>query len=150
VVFSELAIKYQLGKLRKGADLVSDGRIEREGFQFVPISAEHGIRSGRLTGRHKDPLDRRLAAQAQSENGAIISSEAVWVAYGVRRFRQQSLRLSACKAKTRRRKPAQHNASKIALPKMVDGDTQRDEHIRAGITDHRGAGNGYIREGREL
>ncbi len=44
----ELAIKYQLGKLRKVGDLVSDftGRVEREGFQLLPISAEHGIRAG--------------------------------------------------------------------------------------------------------
>ena len=84
----ELAIKYQLGKLRKVADLVSDfsGRIEREGFQLLPISAVHGIRAGLLPGRHKDPFDRMLIAQAQSEDVPIISNEAVFEAYGVRRL----------------------------------------------------------------
>ncbi len=84
----ELAIKYKLGKLRKVADLVSDfsGRIEQEGFQSLPISAEHGIRAGLLPGRHKDPFDRMLIAQAQSEDVPILSNEAVFEAFGVRRL----------------------------------------------------------------
>jgi PIN domain nuclease of toxin-antitoxin system len=84
----EHAIKYQSGELRKAADLVSDssGRIGREGFQLVPISAEHGIRPGLLPGPHKDPFDRMLIAQSQSENMPIISNEAVFEAYGVRRL----------------------------------------------------------------
>jgi PIN domain nuclease of toxin-antitoxin system len=84
----ELAIKYQQGKLRKVADLVSNfsGRIDREGFQLLPISAEHGIRAGLLPGPHKDPFDRMLIAQSQAENMPIISNEAVFEAYGVRRL----------------------------------------------------------------
>ena len=84
----ELAIKYQQGKLRKAADLVSDfsGRIGREGFQLLPISAEHGIRAGLLPGTHKDPFDRMLIAQSQAENMPIISNEVVFETYGVRRL----------------------------------------------------------------
>jgi PIN domain nuclease of toxin-antitoxin system len=84
----ELAIKYRLGKLRKVADLVSDfsGRIECEGFQMLSISAEHGIRAGMLPGLHKDPFDRMLIAQAQAENVPIVSNEAVFEAYAVRRL----------------------------------------------------------------
>ncbi|HLJ24055.1 MAG TPA: type II toxin-antitoxin system VapC family toxin [Candidatus Acidoferrales bacterium] len=84
----ELAIKHQSGKLRKVADLVSDfsGRIEREGFQVLPISAEHGIRAGLLPGLHKDPFDRMLIAQAQAEDAAIISNETVFDHYGIRRL----------------------------------------------------------------
>ena len=84
----EIAIKHQLGKLRKVGDLVSDfsGRIESEGFQLLPISAEHGIRAGLLPGVHRDPFDRMLIAQAQAENVPIVSNEAVFEAYGVRRL----------------------------------------------------------------
>jgi PIN domain nuclease of toxin-antitoxin system len=84
----ELAIKHQSGKLRKAADLVSNfsGRIEREGFQLLPISAEHGIRAGLLPGLHKDPFDRMLIAQAQAEDVAIISNETAFDHYGVRRL----------------------------------------------------------------
>lgn len=86
----ELAIKFQLGKLRKAADLVSDfsGRIEREGFELLPISAEHGIRAGLLPGLHKDPFDRMLIAQCQAEDIPIITNEAMFQSYGVRRLWQ--------------------------------------------------------------
>ena len=84
----EIAIKYQHGKLRRVADLISDfsGRIEREGFPLLPISAEHGIRAGLLPGPHKDPFDRMLIAQSQAENMPIISNETVFDGYGVRRL----------------------------------------------------------------
>jgi PIN domain nuclease of toxin-antitoxin system len=77
-----------MGKLRKAADLVSDfsGRMEREGFHVLPISAEHGIRAGLLPGPHKDPFDRMLIAQSQAENIPIVSNELVFEAYGVRRL----------------------------------------------------------------
>jgi PIN domain nuclease of toxin-antitoxin system len=54
----ELAIKYQQGKLGKAANIVSDFsiRIDREGFH------------------------------SQAENMPIISNEAVFEAYGVRRL----------------------------------------------------------------
>src|SRR5580704_5894539 len=82
----ELAIKYKLGKFHKVGDLVSDfsGRIDREGFQLLPISAEHGIRAGLLPGPHKDPFDRMLIAQSQAENIPIISNETSFDSYGVR------------------------------------------------------------------
>jgi len=84
----EMAIKYQLGKFHKVADLVSDfsGRIDREGFQLLSISPEHGIRAGLLPGIHKDPFDRMLIAQSQAENVPIISNETVFDAYGIRRL----------------------------------------------------------------
>ncbi|HEX4642845.1 MAG TPA: type II toxin-antitoxin system VapC family toxin [Candidatus Acidoferrales bacterium] len=83
----EIAIKYQLGKLRKAGDLISDfsGRIQRDGFQLLPISAEHAIRAGLLPGLHKDPFNRMLIAQAQAENLPVISNDGVFETYGVRR-----------------------------------------------------------------
>ena len=84
----EIAIKYRQGKLRKAADLVSNfsSRIEGEGFQLLPISAEHGIRAGLLPGPHKDPFDRMLIAQSHAENVPIVSNEVVFETYGVRRL----------------------------------------------------------------
>ena len=84
----ELAIKFRAGKLPRAADLVSrfSSEIELEGFQLLPISAEHGIRAGLLPGPHKDPFDRMLIAQSQAENVPIISNETVFEAYGVRRL----------------------------------------------------------------
>jgi PIN domain nuclease of toxin-antitoxin system len=84
----EIAIKFRLGKLPGVADLVSNfsNEVEREGFQLLPISAEHGIRAGLLAGPHKDPFDRMLIAQSQAESLPIITNEAVFETYGVRRL----------------------------------------------------------------
>lgn len=84
----ELAIKFQSGKLRKAADLITDfsGRMEIEGFQVLPMSAEDAIRAGLLPGPHKDPFDRMLIAQCHAENVPIISNDPVFDHYGVRRL----------------------------------------------------------------
>ena len=84
----EIAIKFRLGKLPRVADLVSNfsKEVEHEGFQILPISADHGIRAGLLPGLHKDPFDRMLIAQSQAENMPIISNETVFETYGVRRL----------------------------------------------------------------
>jgi PIN domain nuclease of toxin-antitoxin system len=84
----EIATKVRLGKLPTGANLVSDfcGQVEREGFDLLVISADHGIRGGLLPGPHKDPFDRILIAQAQAENLPVITNERMFEAYGVRRL----------------------------------------------------------------
>jgi PIN domain nuclease of toxin-antitoxin system len=84
----EIATKVRLGKLPTGADLASDfsNQIEREGFELLAISAQHGIRAGLLPGPHKDPFDRMLIVQSQEENTPIISNETVFERYGVRRL----------------------------------------------------------------
>jgi PIN domain nuclease of toxin-antitoxin system len=84
----EIAIKVRLGKLPSATDLAADfsGLMEREGFGLLAISADHGIRAGLLPGPHKDPFDRMLVAQAQAENIPIVSNEASFESYGVRRY----------------------------------------------------------------
>ena len=84
----ELSIKFGLGKLPSASDPIANfsDEMENEGFQLLPISVEHGIRAGLLPGLHKDPFDRMLIAQAQAENIPIISNEAVFEGYGVRRL----------------------------------------------------------------
>ena len=84
----ELAIKFQLKKLPMASDLIANfsKALEMEGFELLQISADHGIRAGLLPLVHKDPFDRLLAAQAQAENLPIISNDAIFDAYGVRRL----------------------------------------------------------------
>lgn len=84
----EMAIKASLGRLPTAFDLLNDfeGTLALRGFEVLPISAAHGIRAGFLPGPHKDPFDRMLIAQAQAENLAIVSSDEVFDAYGVRRL----------------------------------------------------------------
>lgn len=83
----EISTKVRLGKLPTAADLVADfvGFVEREGFELLSISGEHGVRAGLLPGPHRDPFDRMLIAQAQAENIPIVTNEAIFESYGVRR-----------------------------------------------------------------
>jgi PIN domain nuclease of toxin-antitoxin system len=84
----EIAIKVRLGKLPTATDLAADfsGLVQREGFELLAISAEYGIRAGLLPGPHRDPFDRMLIAQAQAENMPIVSNEASFESYRVRRI----------------------------------------------------------------
>ena len=83
----ELAIKSDIGKFRS-PELVRtlDGAIRNEGFSELPISLEHALRAGLLKGRHKDPFDRMLIAQAQIENVPIISTDKLFDSYAVDRI----------------------------------------------------------------
>jgi len=83
----EIATKVRLGKLPMAIDLAHDfsACLEHERFETLAVSAEHGIRAGLLPGPHKDPFDRTLIAQALAENLAIVSNDAVFDGYGVKR-----------------------------------------------------------------
>jgi PIN domain nuclease of toxin-antitoxin system len=84
----EIATKVRLGRLPAAAELVAGfaAQLKMEGFQVLPISADHAIRAGLLPGPHKDPFDRMLIAQAQAENVPIMSNEVLFDSYGVRRI----------------------------------------------------------------
>ena len=72
----------------KVVELVFDftGQIEREGFTLLDITAVHAVQAGLLSGGHRDPFDRMLIAQSQSENIPLVSNEKVFDGYGVRRL----------------------------------------------------------------
>jgi len=83
----EIAIKSHMGRLEAGP-LVIDFRaeIEEEGFGELPIYSQHAIRAGLLRGKHKDPFDRMLVAQAQAESLVMVSRDELFDQYGVRRI----------------------------------------------------------------
>lgn len=83
----EIATKFRLGKLPKAYILAEDfvAQVTRAGFQLLPISVEHALRAGRLTGEHKDPFDRMLCAQAIHENQILLSADTLLDSFGVRR-----------------------------------------------------------------
>ncbi len=45
------------------------------GFLHLPLTYEHAERAARLPEYHKDPFDRFLIAQAQSENLTIVTRD---------------------------------------------------------------------------
>lgn len=84
----EIATKVRLGKLNVTTEVVENfgAYLERERFDPVPVSVDHGIRAGLLPGPHKDPFDRMLIAQALAENVPILSNDRALDGYGITRL----------------------------------------------------------------
>ena len=77
----EMAIKQAAGKLTIPEDFVAtagDG-----GFAELSIYARHGVIAGALPPHHRDPFDRMLVAQAQSESLRLITNDERIAAYDV-------------------------------------------------------------------
>jgi PIN domain nuclease of toxin-antitoxin system len=83
----EISTKYRLGRIPFAHDLAEDfiPAVQAAGYQMLPISVEHALRAGRLSGDHRDPFDRVLAAQAIHEDMPLISNDCQLDVFGVRR-----------------------------------------------------------------
>lgn len=66
------------------ADLV--GTIRSHGFAHLTLDPTSAQLAGRLPGPHGDPFDRLVVAQAITGDLALVSNEATFDAYGVRRL----------------------------------------------------------------
>lgn len=69
----EIAIKQAIGKLKEPADLPE--QIRDSGFRELPITSQHALAAGRLPLIHRDPFDRMLVAQAQSEDLTLVTRD---------------------------------------------------------------------------
>jgi PIN domain nuclease of toxin-antitoxin system len=82
----EMQIKHQLGKLSLRlplSDIVSHQQATN-GVIVMPILAAHVFALDGLPTPHKDPFDRLLVAQANSEGATLVSVDAIFAAYPVR------------------------------------------------------------------
>lgn len=84
----EIATKHRIGKLPRAAAVAGDivGHIGDQRFAQLPISVADGARAGALPGHHRDPFDRILIAQALARNVVLVSNEAIFDRYAVRRL----------------------------------------------------------------
>lgn len=84
----ELAIKVATGKLILSFPyrIWIDCAFADLNLIELLISVDHAERLTRLPFHHRDPFDRMLASQALVENIAIVSNDAIFDAYGVRRI----------------------------------------------------------------
>ncbi len=83
VVALEISIKVPLGKLEVPGN-VSEVMIAA-GAHELPITLEHADAVQELPLHHRDPFDRLLIAQAMVEDAVVISADAAFDAYPVRR-----------------------------------------------------------------
>lgn len=83
----EIATKVRIGKLEWPTTAGTVNHyVLGQGFRALPISLDHAERAGQLSIAHRDPFDRMLVAQAQSEDLWLASNEEVFDAAGVRRY----------------------------------------------------------------
>lgn len=68
----EIGIKTSLGKLTVRGDLDT---VVDEDFDHLPITFAHARHAAQLPHHHRDPFDRMLVAQAQSENLALATRD---------------------------------------------------------------------------
>jgi PIN domain nuclease of toxin-antitoxin system len=84
----EMSIKSSLGKLKLKAPLkeIIQTSIKESGLKILPIQAEHTYLVEELPFHHKDPFDRIIIAQSFVERMPIVSSDAAFDQYDVKRI----------------------------------------------------------------
>lgn len=84
VSFWEIAIKESIGKMNLTAsitELMED--CAGLGFSILPINGRHLNQLTKLQWIHRDPFDRLLICQAQTENLTIVTADANIKRYSV-------------------------------------------------------------------
>ncbi len=84
----EIATKFRIGKLPDCGAVALDvaGHIAKQDFSALAVSVADAESAGRLSGPHRDPFDRMLAAQALARDLPIVSVDPVFAHFGVRRL----------------------------------------------------------------
>lgn len=84
----EIATKVRIGKLQGAVEVAErfSEVIGQQGFKSLDISIEHAKRAGLLPGKHRDPFDRMLVAQSQTEDVALVSNEKIFDQFGINRL----------------------------------------------------------------
>ena len=83
----EVSIKVSLNRLGFDRPLTQffTEQLQASGISVLAIEFRHVMRLAEMPFHHRDPFDRLLVAQAQEERLAIVSSDAAFDAYGVKR-----------------------------------------------------------------
>jgi PIN domain nuclease of toxin-antitoxin system len=84
----EMAIKLSLGKLSLAQpfEVLIPQQMRLNGIKLLGIEIEHTAAVSKLPFHHRDPFDRLLIAQAMVEQMPIVSADAAFVTYPVKRL----------------------------------------------------------------
>lgn len=82
----EMEIKLQLGKLKLGLLLeeLIESQQHTNNLQILPIELEHVLALQGLPDHHKDPFDRLLIAQSNTEDMTLVSVDKIFSDYPVK------------------------------------------------------------------
>ena len=86
VVAWEIATKVRSGKWPEAQWLAERffEVVNSYGFAPLPLTLEHAHLAGTMPGRHRDPFDRLLAAQAHIENVPLVTADPAFREFDVR------------------------------------------------------------------
>jgi PIN domain nuclease of toxin-antitoxin system len=81
----EIAIKFALGSLSlpKAPSEYIPRALRLWGLRTINITQEHALRAGKLPLHHRDPFDRMLIAQAQTEHMTLLTADRAFQRYKV-------------------------------------------------------------------
>ncbi len=77
----ELEIKRAKGMLAVPED--AGARLNAAGFDLLDVTLTHVVRAAELPAHHRDPFDRMLVAQAQTEQLTLVTGDAAIERYDV-------------------------------------------------------------------
>lgn len=77
----EIRIKQAIGKIE--IDPAFLDVVRRQGFELLPITADHAYAVGDLPLHHRDPFDRLIIAQARMEGLTVVSHEPQFARYDI-------------------------------------------------------------------
>jgi PIN domain nuclease of toxin-antitoxin system len=81
----EIATKARSGRWPEAVAVLADFRqvLADNDLGTLDVSLEHGLLAGMLPGRHRDPFDRMLAAQARIEGVALVTADPIFEAFDI-------------------------------------------------------------------
>jgi PIN domain nuclease of toxin-antitoxin system len=81
----EIVVKAALGRveLRDSPGVFVGAQIQANALDVLPVLLRHAVALADLPEVHRDPFDRMLVAQAQSEGAAIVTGDAEVTQYPV-------------------------------------------------------------------
>jgi len=84
----EISTKVRLGRLTGAEKLERDylDVMDAAGYSLLAIDTESALRAGRLVADHRDPFDRMIAAQALALDIPVLSPDAEFDVFAVRRM----------------------------------------------------------------
>jgi PIN domain nuclease of toxin-antitoxin system len=81
----EIATKARSGRWPEAVAVLADFQqvLADNDLGTLDVSLEHGLLAGILPGRHRDPFDRMLAAQARIEGVALVTADPVFAEFDI-------------------------------------------------------------------
>lgn len=79
----EIAQKMRLGRMPEAASLLArwDELVDAMMAEELPLSADAMMRAGSMAWDHRDPFDRMLVAQAQTNGVRLVTKDRVLLSY---------------------------------------------------------------------